>query len=69
MSGCCEVERAGRRVVAIALLGDGQRDDRDARIGEPREHAVALVAEEQHLAHGADRRARDVPAAPFSSTE
>ena len=39
MSGCATVERAGRRVVAIALLGDGQRHDRDARIGEARDAA------------------------------
>ena len=49
-----EIEPSGRRVVAIAFLGDRERDDPDPRIGEAREHAIALVAEEQQLAHRAD---------------
>ena len=49
-----EVQRAARGIVAVAFLGDGQRDDLRRGIGEPRVDTCALVAEEQNLAHAAD---------------
>ena len=54
MSGCAKIELPGRRIVAVALLGDGQRHDVHGGIGDAREHAVALGAEKQRLAHRAD---------------
>ena len=41
MSGWCAVEPAGRGLVAIALLGDGEADDADARVGHGGEHGGA----------------------------
>ena len=48
------VQRAGRRVVAIALLGDGQRHDSYARVAHGCEDALDVHGRDQHLAHAAD---------------
>jgi hypothetical protein len=48
------VQRAGRRVVAIALFGDGQRHDPYARVAHGCEDALDIRGRNQHLAHAAD---------------
>ena len=49
-----EVEPAARRVVTVALLGHGQRDDFGRRRMQSRLNALAVRAEKQDLAHAAD---------------
>src|ERR1700694_4075824 len=49
-----EVELAGRRVLAIALLGNGQRHDPSLGRGQPRLDLFALIAQKQNLANAAD---------------
>src|SRR5204862_248236 len=48
--GVVQAQAAGRRVVAVALLRDGQRDDLDGRVGDPLDGRVSGA----HLAHRAD---------------
>ena len=60
MSGCATLRRAGRRIVAIALLRDGQRDDVDGRIGDAREQRGARSR------RGTTSRARRRSRAPSS---
>jgi hypothetical protein len=48
------IQRAGRRIVAVALFGDRQRDDPGLRLDQPRPDRVALVPEKQDFAHAAD---------------
>ncbi len=48
------VERAGRRIVAIALLGHRQRDDAHPRIGHGGKQALALLHGDEHVDHAAD---------------
>ena len=54
MSGWLQVERSGRRIVAVTLLRDRQRDDVNSGIGNAREHAIALGPEEERFAQCAD---------------
>ena len=57
--GMREIERAGRGVVAVALLGHGQRDDVDARIGDAPHQRRRVGSGEERLAHRADHAQRD----------
>ena len=52
--GVVGVEIAGRRVVAVALLGDGEGDDPGRRCREPGEQGPALLGREQRLAEHPD---------------
>ena len=54
MSGCVAVQPAGRGLVAVALLGDGQADDADAGVGHRREHRLRVLAGDEHVLHHVD---------------
>ena len=61
-----DVQVARRRIVAIALLGHGQRDDLHPRIGHGREHRRRVFRRHQHVVQHVDhpclrpvRRQRD----------
>ena len=56
--GMGEVEIAGRRVVAVALLGDGERDDPRRRRREAGEQGLGLRRREQRLVEDADHARR-----------
>ena len=43
------VERRGRRIVAIALLGDGQRDDLHRRIAQRAQQRLRVLGRDQHV--------------------
>ncbi len=45
---------AGGRVVAVALLGDGQGHDRDRRIAQAPQQRFRILRRDQHLPDGAD---------------
>ena len=53
-----EIEPAARRVVAVALLGDGERDDGHARIGESRNERSDVVPRERSRAERTDHAQR-----------
>jgi hypothetical protein len=48
------VELAGLRRVAIALLGDGQRDDARGGIGHPRDQARGIGRRDKRIEHRTD---------------
>ena len=52
--GMGEVELAGRRIVAVALLGDRQGDDPRRRGRDPGEQGSSLLGRQQRLADDAD---------------
>ena len=56
--GVAGVEIAGRRVVAVALLGDGEGDDPGRRRREPGEQGPALLGRPQRLAQHPDHGRR-----------
>ncbi len=52
--GMANIERAGRGVVAVSLLGDGQRYDANARVGHGGKQRVALRRRVDHVEYRAD---------------
>ena len=48
------VERGGRRIVAVALLGDGQRDDLHGRIAQAPQQRFRVFGRDQRLLERAD---------------
>ncbi len=54
--GVALVERAGCRVVAVALLGDGQRDHRCRRVGQTADDGCGILRRKQNLVYGAQDR-------------
>ena len=57
-----QIEIAGRRVVAVALLGHGERDDPRRRCCEPGQESLGLRRREQRLVQDADHGRRLVDA-------
>ena len=49
--GWSRFSRAGRRIVAIALLGDRQRDDPDRRVRHAPQHGGGILGRDQHVLH------------------
>ena len=47
----------GRRIVAVALLGDGERDDAHPRVGEPGDQRRRILRCDDHPGRGADHPA------------
>ncbi len=43
------VEAAGGRVVAVALLGDGQGDDADVRVGHAGDDGLGVLGGDEHV--------------------
>ncbi len=54
--GMALIERAGRRVVAVALLGDGQRDHPGRGVGQTADDGRRILRGEQNFAHCAHDR-------------
>ena len=52
--GMVGVEPAGRGLVAVALLGDGEADDADAGVGHGCEDGAGVLAGDQHVLHDVD---------------
>ena len=52
------IETPARRIVAVPLLGDGQRHDGHRGIGDPRDHPLACRTEKKRFAYRANHAGR-----------
>ena len=64
--GMARIQLSGRRIVAIAFLGDRERDDADARIDHRRNEVAPLGGGIEDVENGPDDTDRRARAAPHS---